>query len=118
MILSSPKMDTPFLRIGDIQLPGLCTFRSMTGIPCPGCGLLRSMVAAVHGDFAKSWEYHRMGLLTILYVLCQFLFRATVLLSRGLKIRFARLEAYLNRGVILLAVLFGINWIATLLETI
>ena len=118
LILSPPKMDTPFLRIGNIQLPGLCTFRNMTGIPCPGCGLLRSMVTAVRAEFAKSWEYHRLGILTTLYVLCQFLFRAMVLISPGLKIRFVRLDACLNRGVILLAVLFGLNWIATLFETI
>ena len=118
LILTPPKNDSPFLRIGNIQLPGMCTFRSLTGIPCPGCGLFRSMVTAVHGNIAKSWEYHRLGFLTILYILCQFFFRLMALLFSDLKIRFSRLDSYLNKGMILLAVLFGVNWIVTLLETI
>lgn len=118
LILTPPKNDSPFLRIGNIQLPGMCTFRSLTGIPCPGCGLFRSMVTAVHGKVAKSWEYHRLGFLTILYILCQFFFRLMALLFSDLKIRFSRLDSYLNKGMILLAVLFGVNWIVTLLETI
>jgi len=118
LIMTPPENDSPFLRIGNIQLPGMCTFRSVTGIPCPGCGLFRSMVTAVHGNIAKSWEFHRLGFLTILYVICQFLFRSMMLLFPDLKIRFFRLDSYLNRGMILLAVLFGINWIVTLLEWI
>jgi len=76
------------------------------------------MVTAVHGNIAKSWEYHRLGFLTILYILCQFFFRLMALLFSDLKIRFSRLDSYLNKGMILLAVLFGVNWIVTLLETI
>ena len=95
----------------------MCTFRSVTGIPCPGCGLLRSMVSATHGDIAGSWDYHRLGLLTTLYVLCQFLFRAAVLLFPGLESRYSRVGSYLNKGIILLAVLFGVNWIFTLIHS-
>jgi hypothetical protein len=116
LILSSPEKGSPCVQLGNIQLPGICTFRSLTGIPCPGCGLLRSMVSAVHGNVAKSWEYHRLGFVTIVYVLCQFLFRLVVLLFPVLGIRFPRFDSYLNRGIILLAVLFGINWIITLIQ--
>ena len=118
LVLTPPKRGSPCVQIGNIPLPGICMFRSVTGIPCPGCGLLRSMVSAMHGDVARSLEYHRLGLITLVYVGFQFLFRLTVLLFPVFGIRFSRLDGYLNRGIILLAVLFGINWIISLIELI
>lgn len=118
LILKPPKNESPNVQIGNIPLPGICTFRSVTGIPCPGCGLLRSMVSAMHGDVAKSLEYHRLGLVTLVYVALQLLFRLAVLLFPILRIRFSRFDSYLNRGIILLAVLFGVNWIITLIQLI
>ena len=115
-VITPPKNDNPYIQLGNIPLPGFCTFRSLTGIPCPGCGLFRSMVTAAHGDVAKSLEYHRLGLLTLVYVAVQFLFRSSVLLFPLLGIRFSRFDSYLNKGIILLAVFFGINWIVTLIQ--
>lgn len=116
LILTPPKNGSPCVQIGNIPLPGICMFRSVTGIPCPGCGLLRSMVSAMHGDVAKSLEYHRLGLVTLVYVALQFLFRLAILLFPMLGIRFSRFDSLLNRGIILLAVLFGVNWILTLIQ--
>lgn len=33
---------------------GTCSFREMTGIDCPGCGLQRSLLALLKGDLAES----------------------------------------------------------------
>jgi hypothetical protein len=118
LILTPPQNGNPNVQIGSIPLPGFCTFRSVTGIPCPGCGLLRSMVSAMHGDFAGSLAYHRLGLLTLLYVALQFFFRLGVLLFPVFSIRLSRIDVYLNRGIILLAMLFGINWILTVILVI
>lgn len=114
LILKPPINESPNVRIGNIPLPGFCTFRSLTGIPCPGCGLLRSMVSAMHGDVGSSMEYHKLGFVTIVYIFLQFLFRLGILLFPILGVRFSKVDSYLNRGIILLAVLFGINWILTL----
>jgi hypothetical protein len=73
------------------------------------------MVSAMHGDVVKSLEYHRLGLLVLAYVALQLLFRLALLLFPVLGIRFSRFDSYLNRGIILLAVLFGVNWVFTLL---
>jgi hypothetical protein len=116
LILSPPDEESPFIKIGNIPLPGMCTFRSLTGIPCPGCGLFRSLVTAAHGNLAKSFEYHRLGPVTIVYVLLQFIFRLGFLLFPVLAIRHSRADAYLNRGLVLLAGLFALNWIFTLVE--
>lgn len=38
-----------------------CLFYRFTGIPCPGCGLTRSIAHLAHGDFALSWRLHPLG---------------------------------------------------------
>jgi hypothetical protein len=41
--------------------PLLCPFRLLTGLPCPGCGMTRSVVALAHGDLQSSLFYHPLG---------------------------------------------------------
>jgi hypothetical protein len=46
------------------QGPGiaLCSFQAATGLPCPGCGLMRSLSCAARGLWFESWNYHPLGL--------------------------------------------------------
>jgi hypothetical protein len=39
----------------------LCWLRGEFGIPCPGCGLTRSLSCAVRGRFYESWLLHPFG---------------------------------------------------------
>ena len=43
----------------------LCWFKTWTGLPCPGCGLTRSLSCGVRGMFAESWHYHPFGLVIL-----------------------------------------------------
>jgi len=43
----------------------LCWLASGTGIPCPGCGLTRSLSCGLRGMFTESWHYHPMGFLVL-----------------------------------------------------
>ena len=43
----------------------VCWLKSSTGIPCPGCGLTRSLSCGMRGMFTESWHYHPMGFLVL-----------------------------------------------------
>jgi hypothetical protein len=35
----------------------ICLFKRVTGLPCPSCGTIHSIVSILHGDFRKAlWE--------------------------------------------------------------
>ena len=36
--------------------PSLCLFHSVTGFPCPGCGLTRAFSSLSRGKMARAWE--------------------------------------------------------------
>src|SRR5262245_11327824 len=40
-----------------------CTFRTLTGVPCPGCGLTRSLCLVARGDWSASLQIHPLGIL-------------------------------------------------------
>lgn len=102
------------LHLFSLPLPETCSFLGLTGLPCPGCGLTRSVVAAVHGDLAASWGFHRLGALTLFYILLQAMFRLGILIfPQGTAAVFGT-GTWLNRGLIGLAILYGINWLITL----
>ncbi len=39
----------------------LCPFKMLTGFPCPGCGITKSLVYLYQGDLQKSFSYHIFG---------------------------------------------------------
>jgi hypothetical protein len=46
--------------------PGLpCPLRTVTGVPCPLCGMTRSVTAAVHGDLARSVFLNPAGIVVV-----------------------------------------------------
>lgn len=47
-------------------LPSICAFKTLTTIPCPGCGITRSFILSAHGDWAQALFFHPFGI--ILYI--------------------------------------------------
>lgn len=64
----------------------ICIFYSLTGIPCPGCGMTRSVHFFLHGDILHALQYHPFGILLLpaLFLVTATLFsrRATALYER------------------------------------
>jgi Protein of unknown function (DUF2752) len=58
------------------DLPGLCTFRNLTGLRCPGCGMTRSFVYMGHLDPLAAFRMHLLGPLLYLFVAAQVPWRA------------------------------------------
>jgi hypothetical protein len=45
----------------------LCPFKMLTGLPCPSCGITKSIVSFYEGDVSKSFHYHILGPATVLF---------------------------------------------------
>ena len=46
-----------------------CPMKLLTGLPCPGCGITKSLVFAYQGHFTQSLSYHLFGIPSILFCL-------------------------------------------------
>ena len=66
-----------------------CTFLSLTGYKCPGCGSQRAIHALLNGDLKAAFGYNAMLLVAIPWI-------ALCLFAEGQRIRRPRLYARLN----------------------
>ncbi len=76
IILSDPGAD----QLQESQ--SFCPFKMLTGLPCPGCGMIKSMVSLYRGDLAESFRYHLFGPFLVLFF-TSALFVMTAELIRG-----------------------------------
>src|SRR5262245_54007376 len=61
-------------------IPSLCMFHNITGFDCPGCGITRSFIYALHGQWYISYLMHLWGIPLAAIVIFQVpyhLWRAT-----------------------------------------
>jgi hypothetical protein len=49
-----------------VHPPLACPLRTLTGIPCPFCGMTRACIAAVHGHLGASLAFNPAGVLVVL----------------------------------------------------
>ena len=61
---------TMICRLAD-SLPHFCLAREFLGLPCPGCGMTRSLVALSQGDMEVSWNYNSAGIALLVGTLAQ-----------------------------------------------
>lgn len=54
-----------------LTLPTVCSFRLMTGLPCPGCGLTRAVALLMHGQLGASLAMHPFGIAAVGLALLQ-----------------------------------------------
>jgi hypothetical protein len=87
-----------------------CTFKAITGIPCPTCGATHSVVHLVHGAVVSAFWSNPLVTVVFSGALLVFLFSLVALLMR-----FPRLEVAVSRkeGMFLRAgavILFLAHW--------
>jgi len=49
-------------------LPFFCPFKTLTGIPCPGCGMTRAILSITKGDFQEALNYNPFSFFLIFAV--------------------------------------------------
>jgi hypothetical protein len=47
----------------------MCALRGRFGLPCPTCGLTRSVVMSLHGEFARAWQIAPVGPVAVIGLL-------------------------------------------------
>ncbi len=114
--LTPPDPVTHNVTLRNQHLPSLCTFKNLTGLPCPGCGLVRSVTALVHGDVAGSFVHHRLGWLIFALIFSQMIYRLILLTNMMRRAYADRIGGVLKYGIIIIAVLLVLNWIVLLIE--
>lgn len=106
------------LGLAGFTLPATCSFQAMTGAPCPGCGLTRSWVSAVHGDLWISLRHHTLGWLLLLYALAQAVRHGAWLALPGRRPAIERAGGRLDRSIVVLGVLFFAVWVPRLIAAL
>ena len=71
-----------------------CTFLSLTGYKCPGCGSQRAVHALLHGDLAAAFRYNALLLIAIPWI-------ALCLSAESRRTRNPRLYARLNAPLLI-----------------
>ncbi len=71
-----------------------CTFLSLTGYKCPGCGTQRAIHALLHGDVAGAFRYNALLLVAIPWI-------ALCLYAESRRLRNPRLYALLNAPLLI-----------------
>lgn len=60
----------------------LCPLKMLTGFPCPGCGITKSLVYFYEGDLQKSLYYHILGPLVIAFCVVTIVVLTTELITK------------------------------------
>lgn len=106
----------------DLSAPGLCIFKTVTGIPCPSCGSTRSVLSIVDGDFGQAMLYNPIGyILALMLVILPFWLIFDIITDkRSMRNFYNRAEFYLKKKAIVvpLIMIILIIWIRNILISI
>lgn len=87
------------------RIPSTCVFYHLTGLPCPTCGITRSVAALAHLDFHRSVPMHPFGVpAVVLFGLWWMLSLYEIAIGKRTRVlRWAR-----ERGVLLAVIGFAL----------
>ncbi len=52
-----------------------CFFYNFFGLPCPGCGMTRALLAVLQGDLTRAWQNHPLFILLPLLLVLPFILK-------------------------------------------
>lgn len=90
--------------------PVLCPLRAATGLPCPGCGLMRSAHWLFGGDVARAFDTNPLGAVLLLSALPALVVMLITNREGGLAVRVEASRAERRALWTALAVLVAANW--------
>ncbi|GEM_PF-1654779 len=102
------------IRIYD-KIPHFCLVKEILGIPCPGCGILRSISELVNFHFLNSIHYNPVGLMIVFSILSQTISRF-LLIAGFLSQKFVNNQTRILNSLIITLLLA--NWIINLILTL
>ena len=59
-----------------------CPFKMLTGFPCPGCGITKSLVYFYEGNLYKSFYYHILGPFVVLFAIITIVVLTTEIITK------------------------------------
>lgn len=96
---------------GSLEGYSFCLFKSLTGVPCPACGSIRSTVQLLQGNILYSVQINPFGILTNTLIFTSiFWMIRDILTNKETFILFLRKDWSNNSKIFLLLILL-INWI-------
>jgi hypothetical protein len=90
-----------------------CTFKELTGYPCPSCGMTTSFALLIRGDVVHSMQANFVG--TFLGTFCLILIPWSLASAwRGRYFLILSLEWFLPRLVVVFVVMMLLRWVVVL----
>lgn len=90
------------------HLPHICLFKHFLNIPCPGCGILRSLFEFSEFNIKSSFIYNPAGPLLFLFLISQFPLRILALRKAELRNRISYISKKSSNFLILALVIVWI----------
>jgi hypothetical protein len=97
-------------RIVDIQLP-LCPFKTLTGLPCPTCGVTRAVMAMARLDLGTALAMNPLAVVGALFGACYLAYASIVLVGRLPRFRPRLASRDLQVARVLTLAVVAVNWI-------
>ena len=91
-----------------------CIFKSIFGIPCPGCGLTRAFRAILHGNFLEAEKYNILSIPILIFYLFFFILIILDFIKKTNKTE--TLLKKIGNHYILIIIILIINWVINIIR--
>ncbi|HEY9047704.1 MAG TPA: DUF2752 domain-containing protein [Ohtaekwangia sp.] len=93
----------------------VCMFKNITGLPCPSCGITRSVLSLMQGDLYHAWMINPLGIIAALMLVAIPIWMAidivTARISLALAFRSAEEKIRTQKIIYIpLILLMAVNW--------